>query len=441
MEPMAVPEEFEKDFFRLLEKVNLGLMEDKDNFYGYFLFQMEKALRFDIGGPTAVNFKGAKYVMYFNPLVFLTLTAHQMESAIKHDILHVVSLHLLRARDLQESYSKLALNLAMDVVVNTYLEPPLPPDAATLEWVNLQYSLYMPPFESFEYYVEEIQKALDERQKSPHKIGSSEDSEEPIKTSYDPMTTHDVWDESDVLDEQTLSNFTEKYVDTARKGEVSNYLGSMIEALKHSAHELPWHWYLKKMAGTVACEQRKTTTRRNRRQPERLDLPGSLRNHKAKIYIALDISGSISDDEFRQAMKEVLQIVRCYKHEITIIECDELIRRTYEVHCIDDIKDRLAIRGGTSFSTAVEYANDHKIDLLVYFTDGKGEDKLRVAPKGYKILWIISGKGEALSVQEPYGIVKKLNPLKIIDTILDSYDVERGGYSMNHQEEIALDID
>ena len=131
-----------------------------------------------------------------------------------------------------------------------------------------------------------------------------------------------------------------------------------------------------------------------------------MRNHKANIFVALDISGSISDAEFKQAMQEVFQIVKSYDHQITVIECDNQIRRTYTVNHLKDLKERLNIRGGTEFAHVIEYANHHNIDLLVYFTDGKGEKKLAVTPQGYKILWVISGKGEDLSLEKPYGIVK-----------------------------------
>lgn len=90
-----IPQDFKNEFFKLVDKVNLSLMEDKDNFYGYFLFQTLRDIRFDISSPTAVNFKGAKYVIYFNPIIFLSLDMKQMETTIKHEILHILSLHLL----------------------------------------------------------------------------------------------------------------------------------------------------------------------------------------------------------------------------------------------------------------------------------------------------------------------------------------------------------
>jgi len=258
--------------------------------------------------------------------------------------------------------------------------------------------------------------------------------------SYSPDQTHDAWDESDDIDEQTLRKFTAKYIDSAHKGQLSNYLESMISALKAEDEDLPWHWYLKKLVGSIASGKKKTTARRNRRQPERLDLPGHLRAHVARLIVAVDISGSISDSEFKQAMQEVFHIVRNYKHDITLIECDDEIRRVYQVRELADIKNRLDVRGGTSYSPVFQYANEAKdIDLLIYFTDGKGEAKLAEPPRGYKVLWVLSGRGETLSVQEPWGLVKKLKAIKAeYDPALDFDNVERGGFSMNNQESMHL---
>jgi len=434
---LHVPEEFKKEFFGLVDKVNLSLMEDKDNFYGYFLLQMSRELRFDISSPTAVNFKGAKYVLYFNPIVFLALNLKQMESAIKHEILHIVSMHLIRAKELQNSYSTLAINLAMDIVVNTHLDH-LPPYATTLEWLNVHYSLKLLPFEPFEYYAEKIQTALDLLEVVEDDTADDSNNDETLETAYNPEKTHDIWEDSSELDEQTLKEFTEKFIDASQKGRIPNYLESMISSLKNSQGELPWNLYLKRLMGSVESNQKKTITRRNRRQPDRLDLRGQLRSHKAKIVVALDISGSISDAEFNQAIKEVLSIVKNYNHEITIIECDSEIRRVYQVKSVKDLKARIDIRGNTSFTPVFEYANTKKIDLLVYFTDGKGEEKLHAIPKGYKVLWVISGRGDKLSLEEAYGVVKKLNKVEIKDNTLDISDVEKGGYSMNNQEKIGI---
>lgn len=442
---ITIPQEFQEEFFSLVDNVNLSLIEDKDNFYGYFLMQMSREIRFDISSPTAVNFKGANYVIHFNPILFLNLNLKQMESTLKHEILHVVSMHLIRAKEFKGSYSTLAINMAMNIVVNTYLDY-LPPYAVTLEWVNINYSLKLLPFKPFEYYVEELQTALDlleadedaDEADDTNDEADDLDQDETIETEYNPEKTHDIWEESSNVDEKTLQEFTGKFMDNAQKGSIPSYLESMISSLKKSKGELPWNLYLKRLMGTVESNKKKTVTRRSRRQPDRLDLRGQLRSHKAKIVVALDISGSISDQEFNQAIKEVLAIVKNYNHEITIIECDHEIRRVYNVKSVKDIRDRINIRGGTQFTPVFEYANHHKVNLLIYFTDGKGEEKLLTLPKGYKTLWVISGRGDKLSLNEPYGTVKKLKRVVTEDDPLKMSDVKRDGYSMNDQERMPI---
>ena len=430
---VTMEEEYNREFFALVNKVNLSLMEDKDNFYGYFLFQMEKIIRFDMTSATSVSFKGAKYVIYFNPIIFLELNIKQMETTIKHEILHIVSQHLIRGKDLKNKYTTLAINMAMDVVVNQYLNY-LPPYAITLEYINMKYNLKLDPYKTFEYYLEKIQTELDFQEEDDE--GEEIDSNENVAVEFDIEKTHDSWNESDEIDEKTLKEFTEKIADNSQKGSIPSYLEGMIKSLKSNKGELPWNLYLKKLMGTVEANKKKTITRRNRRQPNRLDLRGELRGHRAEIAVAIDISGSISDEEFKQAIKEVLSIVKNYNQEITIIECDKEIRRTYKVKSVKDVKDRMATGGGTEFSPVLQYANNKNINLLVYFTDGKGEERLKVVPKGYNILWVISGRGDELSVLKPYGAVKKLSKVEVKEEIIDISDIRSDGYSMNNQQPI-----
>ena len=430
-----ITKEFKEDFFKLVDKVILNLMEDKDNFYGYFLFQMGREIRFDITSASGVNFKGAKYVIYFNPILFLQLNMKQMETTIKHEIHHVLSLHLSRVKELKNKYSTLTVNLAMDIVVNQYLDN-LPPYSTTLKGVNLKYNLNMEAYNTLEYYAEKIQSELDLMEENDE--GEEDDSQmtNSMVESYNPEKMHDMWQESDEFDEKTLREFAEKVINASQKGTIPSQVESLIANLKNSQGEIPWNIMLKKLMGTVESNKKKTITRRNRRQPNRLDLRGEIRNHKSEIAVAIDISGSISNEEFKQAIKEVLSIVKNYNHEITIIECDKEVKRVYKAKSVRDIKERLTSGGATKFTPVFEYANNTKCNLLIYFTDGKGEKKLEVVPRGYRTLWVISGRGDELSLDESYGPVKKLSNVEVKDNELELKDVKTDGYSMNNQEPI-----
>lgn len=431
-------EDIKKEFFNIVNKVSLKLTEEQDNFYGYFLFQMSREISFSIAYPTGVKFKDAKYTIYFNPYMFLQLDINQMKDSIKHEIHHILSLHLIRIKDLRSKYNLLSLNLAMDIVVNQYLEY-LPPYAVTLNYVNNKYSLNMKPFNTLEYYAKNINDELSLFEENKHgEIIDENDVNEFIENNlYEEArieSFHDIWFESDDIDQKTLTEFTKKYVSNAKKGYVPVYIDNMISDLDKSQDEIPWNLYLKKIVGTLINDKRKTITRKNRRQPDRLDLRGRISNYKPKIVIALDISGSISNEEFIQAVKEVLNIVRNYNNEITIVECDNEIKREYKVRSIKDVKDRISCRGGTRFNPVFEYANNKKVDLLIYFTDGKGEKELSVVPKGYHVLWVISGRGESLSLVKSFGKIKKLKKLDIIDDNIELKDIKTDGYSMNNQE-------
>ena len=48
----------------------------------------------------------------------------------------------------------------MDIVVNEYLDN-LPPYSITINYVNNKYSLELKPYNTFEYYADNIQKEID----------------------------------------------------------------------------------------------------------------------------------------------------------------------------------------------------------------------------------------------------------------------------------------
>ena len=222
-----ITKEFKEKFFKLVDKVILSLMEDKDNFYGYFLFQMGREIRFDITSASGVNFKAAKYVIYFNPILFLQLSMKQMETTIKHEIHHILSLHLSRAKELKSKYSTLAINLAMDIVVNQYLDN-LPPYSTTLKGVNNKYNLNMEAYNTLEYYAEKIQSELDLMEEDDE--GEEDDSQmtDSMEDFYDPEKMHDMWQESDEVDEKTLKEFAEKVINASQKGTIPSQVESLI---------------------------------------------------------------------------------------------------------------------------------------------------------------------------------------------------------------------
>ena len=394
---------------------------------------MAHRIRFDMTSAFGINLKQGGYVLYVNPFILLRQPPDVMKDGIKREILHIISAHLMRVKALSQSFNKTAVHMAMDMVVNDYLEH-VDRDAVTVANVNERFGLMLKRFRTIEYYAKAIDKAMKEK---PELFLPVDNSDTAVAMEFDPQTSHDIWDESDSIDTDTMDQITERYINEASKGDMEGYVKSLIDTFQKTRRALPWYFYLKKLMGKVASGYKKTTMRRNRRQPERLELSGTLRQHKANVWVALDMSGSITDAEFTNALEQVLQIVHAYNHRITVVECDNEVRRTYTMESVKDVKPRLDVRGATAFSPVFALANQNRVDLLVYFTDGKGEERLREAPKGYKVLWVLTGENPQLSLHNPYGMVRELGYVGVDETQdIDEFVrmSNRGGFSMANQE-------
>ena len=150
----------------------------------------------------------------------------------------------------------------------------------------------------------------------------------------------------------------------------------------------------------------------------------------------IDLIPTHHENEIAQSKGKCGKIpARYWLHgEYLLINGGKMSKSLGNVYLVKDIKERINIRGGTKFTPVFEYANKKKLNLLVYFTDGKGEDRLEVIPRGYKVLWVISGRGDKLSLNNPYGAVKKLSKVEVKEDTIDMSDVRDDGYSMNNQQ-------
>ena len=429
---LLMTDDMTKRFWDILHRVN-GLLINEEQFFGYFYLQMDHGIRYDMPSPWGVNIKGGKYVLYANPFLLLDAPPDVMKDGIKREILHVISAHLTRTNQLYGRFHKQAIHLAMDMVVNDYLEY-LDRDAVSVAWVNARFGLQLKRFRTLEFYAKALDVVIKEK---PELFIPIEQSDNAVSMEFDPFDEHSIWEESDPIDAEVVDQFTERYINQSKRGDTEGYLQRLIDTFRKTRRSMPWYFYLKKLMGKVASGRKKTTMRRNRRQPERMELSGTLRQHKANVWLALDMSGSITDAEFHQALEQVLQIVHVYSHHVTVVECDNAVRRQYRVADVKDIQPQPDVRGATEFSPVIKLANEQKVDLLVYFTDGKGENHLRAKPKGYKILWVLSGGHSDLSVKEPYGIVKSLGVVE--DDERQDIDefvrmTSRSGFSMANQE-------
>src|SRR5574344_2349297 len=113
--------------------------------------------------------------------------------------------------------------------------------------------------------------------------------------------------------------------------------------------------------------------------------------------------------EFIRAGRFCWGMLKNYKTDITVIECDTEIGKVYQPRTLKQITTKVTGRGGTSYIPVIEYINAHKYRdaVMIYFTDGYGDSRIP-KPKTYRNLWVVLRDKNNLSLSNPYGEVKTL---------------------------------
>jgi len=396
---------YKKVFFGLVEDVILYLLQTENVFFGQFMLRIKRGINIKITVPIATIPKRDGFNMYFNPFLFLNCSKKEMMALFKHEIYHIMNSHFERERKLKYRFSKEAIGVALDISINQYIKD-LPVYSEKLNNVNMQYNLSLEENRSIEEYSEEIYKSIKSRTKK-----SKTSKDDNFEYEIDTTKAHELWDEIQISEED-INNLTKKTAISAYNENTPKGLANIILAYEEKA-EISWQVVLKNILPTVKSGYKKTITRKNRRQPDRIDLRGRLPRSETELIVAIDISASMKEDDMHKILVEILSITSSAKNKVTIIECDNEIRNIYELRNEKDIHNRSENNGSTKFTPVFKYIIDNNLRnaVLIYFTDGVGEKELGIKPINKKTIWVISGN-EELSIKNQYGEVKRINTEK-----------------------------
>jgi len=135
-----------------------------------------------------------------------------------------------------------------------------------------------------------------------------------------------------------------------------------------------------------------------------------LSDTKAQVAVALDTSGSISDDDINQFLSEAMCILRGRNvSSVRLLTCDADVHEDIEMHSVEDRPVKVSGRGGTSFVPVFRRLEDKTPQLLVYLTDGMGD--YPKDPPSYPVLWILTQHLDRDNQYYPkFGFVAYLEP-------------------------------
>ena len=139
-------------------------------------------------------------------------------------------------------------------------------------------------------------------------------------------------------------------------------------------------------ASILSSKRHLTRMRPNRRSG--FDNMGSIRRFDTNLLIAVDVSGSISDEVLRHFYSVIGKIFKYGIEHVDVVQFDCSLS---EVQSFEKAKKRIDIvgRGGTNFQPIFDYVHKNiKYDGLIIFTDGYAPKPKK--PKGFKtkVVWV-----------------------------------------------------
>ena len=197
--------------------------------------------------------------------------------------------------------------------------------------------------------------------------------------------------ERDSLDKQWQQRLASAAQQAIQAGKLGGSMARMVDHLLQP--QLPWRMLLAHYM-TRASRNDYSFAHPSRREGTAI-LPG-LRSQHIDLLVVLDTSGSISDDEMQEFLSEVNAIKGQVGARITLHACDEKLAAEgpWIFDPWEDVKlpGKLPGGGGTRFTPVFEWAEwqDRAPDLLVYFTDARGE--FPKSEPSYPVLWLVKGK-------------------------------------------------
>ena len=377
----------------------------KDPFYGHFALGVEKKFS-NLVSTACVTFKGIDLEMHFNENFVKNLNEKQHIGLMQHELMHIILFHLIHAED----YSDRDIwNIACDITINQYIDPEYLPPKPLLPSSFPEIKLEL--FRDTQYYYYMLINSIDKSKKlqSLHNF---------MKNGGITMSTHELWNKMEGMSDQAKT-LIKKQIEHQIKQVYENNLNSNPGLIPGNLRNFIIDLYIKEKAITdwrtvimnfkSFCDKQVIKFSRNKINKRFEDFDAVTLRQKQNLLIALDTSGSISDDNLQKFFQQILHISK-FNIGIDICEWDYGIQSIYKFDRHKIVKNKTSVKGGggTNPYEVVEKLNSSKdYNAAIIFSDGyvSGSwDKKNCKP----ILWIITESG-TLEFNFPGKKIKAIN--------------------------------
>ncbi len=217
----------------------------------------------------------------------------------------------------------------------------------------------------------------------------TEATEQPSQTAQPEPLTESEKDELQVQWQQRLAGAAQQ---AQQAGKLAEGMARMIDFFLQPT--LPWRVLLARYMNSISRDDY-SYTRPSSRRGDPAIYP-SLRSPQMNVVVAVDVSGSIKQEELNEFIAEVDSLKAQVRARVTLITCDSKITGdspwVFEAWEYCQLPEKVIGGGSTDFCPVFEWVdeNDIRPDLLIYFTDAEG--KFPEYESSYPSIWLVKGR-------------------------------------------------
>ncbi len=346
-----------KEALAALEKAKIQLMLKADSaFFVSLCFSRKHVFNENI--PTA---RTNGLMVEYNPTFFMAQSPEVRVSILLHETLHGAYLHMER---MQVDMDHQRANIAMDHVINLQLKE----RGYTLgdnwhcdsQFTNMAWEDVYPLI------------PVDE-------TCSMEDVEPVGSEEFRDKLIHEVQNQ---LIAASIASQQAKDAPGTIPGNVQIYIDKLLNP------KLPWQTILRRFLQKFD-KSNYSFKKPNKKYLPDFYLPTLIGKSLIDVTVAVDTSGSVSDNQFSRFVAEIVSIFKTTKaKKMSLIQFDTCIKSVNKIPSMGALgKVEFVGRGGTSIEPVLEWAKINNPKLLIIFTDGdfmEGDTTL-TSP----VLWLI----------------------------------------------------
>lgn len=387
----------------------------KDPWYGTIASRMVWISQPEVGTMGVRFLRNGKIQCAYAPKFVDELSIEQIIAVIKHEIEHIIRMHLPRGKTLSHDvHTKEVWNIAADWVINgpknSKRIPDLPDCGAFIPTKDDPGVWSKCDIKSLEYNFTTEQFYDWIMENTEYKSGNVDDgftvsalypkgSKNPISVDAG-FDNHEPWADSEVSSED-MRNIAKDLARAATQasGSTPGHLTESISKLEKP--KINFMYLLRNVIGRAAGGKRFTFAKRHRKR-DAFGIKGKSHRNRIPLNICVDVSGSVSKKMIQKFFGEIERASNSFK--IKLITFDTVVTSVSDYHKGDWKSIELKGRGGTSFEACLNYLENNNLvgKLNIIFTDGYD---IIPEKRPYQVLWVVVGSAgkRYLESQELWG--------------------------------------